>query len=130
MDFSARTDCLANGANERLAGNRLAQQDGIIDCPGFLGTCLVFNCGDKDGWNPDVQTGQLARKIEAGHATHLNVQHQALDWPGGNGLQERFGGMVNDGAETRCPQQPANGPRKAFVVIHHRDLDLAFTQFK
>ena len=114
-----------NGLNEKLAGNRLMQACRAADLLGFPMVLHIFERRDKNDGNFCAHFNQPAAQVESGHAAELNVQHQAVD-RFGEVLQEGLSGTVNLRSESSRPQQPPNGPGKAFVVIHHRDTDFVF----
>ena len=102
------------------------QQGPATGSPGFRITFLVFKRCDKNDGNFCPHFNEAMAEVESGHPAQLDVQHQAMDRLSGDGLQEGLGRGVNRSAKTNRPQQSPDCPAKAFVVIHHRDMDFLF----
>jgi len=93
----------------------------MFDVPGFLTALFIFQRCDENNWNFLAGFRQLPAQIESGHATKLNIQHQTIERLRNPRLQKVFSGMVEARPEASRPQQAADGPGEAFIIVHHCD---------
>lgn len=117
-----------DGRDKGLARDRLVQKIRTAQLTGFAAGFVGFLRGDIYHRKLDVIPNKLPAQIKSGHAAELDIGHQTAD-PARRPIPKKFlGGMIDDHIEAGSTQQPANGAGKAFIVVHHRNLDSDFTQ--
>ena len=80
--------------------------------------------GDEDERGMGTITNQTLSQLDAGYATELDVQHEAVELRVFLIREKCFGRRIGDRLNAGRAQQPAKGLAKPFVIIDDGDVSL------
>ena len=119
-----QANCNTDGAKDVSAGVRLAEVTGATGCLRLRSQLGIVVRRDEDDGGGIPDGSESLAQLQPGHPCKLDIEHQAIKPRTLRVREESFGGEIRDRLEVRRPEQPAQRPAKALVVINNRNIDV------